>query len=77
MNVVKAEKQLTVGVSGSAFLLGNILCWAAVPVLLRYLTNALDAWTANGIRYPLAAVFFLPILVVTWRSGVVPSLPIT
>ncbi|MHB8957446.1 MAG: DMT family transporter [Pirellulaceae bacterium] len=68
MNAFKAEKPLAVGVSGSAFLLGNILCWAAVPVLLRYLTSALDAWTANGIRYPLAAAFFLPLLIVAWRS---------
>ncbi|MHB8969411.1 MAG: DMT family transporter [Pirellulaceae bacterium] len=69
MHVVKAEKQLAVGISGSAFLLGNILCWAAVPVLLRYLISSIDAWTANGVRYPLAAAFFLPILIVAWRSG--------
>jgi drug/metabolite transporter (DMT)-like permease len=69
MNVVKAEKQLTAGISGSAFALGNILCWAAVPVLLRHLTHSLDAWTANGIRYPLGVVLFLPILVPAWRSG--------
>lgn len=67
--MIQNEKQLTASVSGSAFLLGNILCWAAVPVLLRYLAHAMDAWTANGVRYPLAAVFFVPILISSWRSG--------
>jgi len=60
---------MTGGVSGATFLLGNILCWAAVPVLLRYLTHSIDAWTANGFRYPMAAVLYWPILIVAWRSG--------
>lgn len=63
------QNQLTGGVSGAAFLLGNILCWAAVPVLLRYLTHSVDAWTANGFRYPMAAVLYWPVLVIAWRSG--------
>ena len=63
------QNQLTGGVSGVAFLLGNILCWAAVPVLLRYLTHSVDAWTANGFRYPMAAVLYWPVLVIAWRSG--------
>jgi drug/metabolite transporter (DMT)-like permease len=50
-------------------LLANILCWAAVPVFLRYLTGVLDAWTANGFRYPLAALFYWPVLLVAWRRG--------
>lgn len=63
------QNQLTGGVSGAAFLLGNILCWAAVPVLLRYLTHSVDAWTANGFRYPMAAVLYWPVLAIAWRSG--------
>lgn len=63
------DNQLTAGYSGAAFLMGNILCWAAVPVLLRYLTHAMDAWTANGVRYPLAAIFFVPILISAWQTG--------
>jgi drug/metabolite transporter (DMT)-like permease len=69
MNVLKAEKQLAASISGSAFLLGNILCWAAVPVLLRYLTGAMDAWTANGVRYPLGTAVFVPVFIVAWRAG--------
>lgn len=55
--------------TGSLFLLGNIVSWAAVPVLLRYLTGTIDAWTANGVRYPLGTVVYLPIFIVAWRSG--------
>jgi len=69
MNRVKPEESIVGGTSGAAFLLANILCWAAVPVLLRYLTGTLDAWTANGFRYPLASVLYWPILIVAWRSG--------
>ena len=49
--------------------MGSVLCWAAVPVLLRYLTGSIDAWTANGIRYPFSAVLYWPILWHAHRSG--------
>jgi drug/metabolite transporter (DMT)-like permease len=55
--------------SGAAFLLGSVFCWGAVPVLLRSLTDVLDAWTANGIRYPMAAVLYWPVLAVAFQSG--------
>ena len=69
MNRVKQVDTLAGGLSGAVFLLANISCWAAVPVLLRYLTGTLDAWTANGFRYPLAALLYWPILFVGWRTG--------
>ncbi len=51
------------------FLLANIMCWAAVPVLLRYLTGTLDAWTANGFRYPLSSLLYWPVLYLAFRAG--------
>jgi drug/metabolite transporter (DMT)-like permease len=69
MNEATPQRQLAGGVSGGAFLLGNVLCWSAVPVMLRYLTGSLDAWTANGIRYPLAAILYWPILIVAVFTG--------
>ena len=51
---------------GVAALVGLIVCWAFVPVLLRDLTDSLDAWTANGIRYPLSAILYWPFL---WRAS--------
>ena len=47
---------------GVACLIGCALCWGVVPVMLRGLTDDIDAWTANGSRYPLAAVLYWPIL---------------
>lgn len=47
----------------------TVICWASVPVLLRSLRHDLDAWTANGIRYPLSALLYWPILALAWRSG--------
>lgn len=37
--------------------------------MLRQLTGSIDAWTANGIRYPLSAVLYWPILWVFYRAG--------
>ena len=37
-----------------------ILFWSSVPLLLKYFTHRLDAWTVNGLRYAFAALFWLP-----------------
>lgn len=37
-----------------------ILFWSSVPLLLRYFTHRMDAWTVNGMRYLFAALFWLP-----------------
>ena len=55
--------------SGSFFLFGSVLCWGTIPVLLRSLTGSIDAWTANGLRYPLAAMLYWPVLVYAFHSG--------
>ena len=56
---------------GTAALLGCVLCWASIPVMLRGLTVSVDAWTANGFRYPLAAVLYWPVLFGAYRQGLV------
>lgn len=52
-------------------LAATVCCWASVPVMLREIAteNYLDAWTANGLRYPLAAVLYWPILLFARRAG--------
>lgn len=35
-----------------------LICWASVPLFLKYFTTHLDAWTANGFRYGLSALFW-------------------
>jgi drug/metabolite transporter (DMT)-like permease len=55
--------------AGTLAIAGNVLFWAATPVLLRKLTVHLDAWTANGVRYPLSSVLFWPVLAGAWIAG--------
>jgi len=45
-----------------------MLCWGLTPVLLRQLTESIDAWSANGFRYPMAAILFWPVLVWGFRT---------
>ena len=56
-------------VFGAMALLGCVLCWGVVPVILRQLTGSINAWSANGIRYPLAAVCYWPVLWFAWSNG--------
>lgn len=53
----------------SSALLASVLCWGAVPVLLRDLTEVIDPWTANGVRYSMAAVLYWPVLIVAAVQG--------
>lgn len=54
----------------ASLLLGaTVLCWASIPVLIRDLARFIDAWTANGLRYPMAALLYLPILLAARRGG--------
>ena len=53
MNRVKPAESIVGGTSGAAFLLANILCWAAVPVLLRYLTGHARRLDRQRVSLPL------------------------
>ena len=46
-----------------------ILCWGCVPVMLRGLIHSVDPWVANGIRFPLAAILYWPVLIYFWHRG--------
>lgn len=54
---------------GSLALVGTSVCWALIPVFLKELTNHVDAFVANGIRYPFAAMLYWPILIWAWKRG--------
>jgi drug/metabolite transporter (DMT)-like permease len=56
---------------GPLGLIGVIVFWGATPVMLRELTNHLDAWTTNGVRYPFVAILYWPVLYLGYRRGVV------
>lgn len=55
---------------GLLALLGVILAWALTPLILKYFAGIMDAWTVNGMRYILTALFWLP-----WVIRRLPSLP--
>lgn len=50
---------------------GCMCCWGAMPVVLRWLSTStsIDPWTANGIRYPFAAMLYWPFLIYAYRRG--------
>jgi drug/metabolite transporter (DMT)-like permease len=65
-------------------LLGAVVFWSSVPLFLKYFTGYIDSWTANGIRYPFAALLYLPWLFYyrkkeflpkkLWKLALIPSL---
>ncbi|HSA19568.1 MAG TPA: DMT family transporter [Kiritimatiellia bacterium] len=60
-----------------------ILFWSCVPLLLKYFTRELDAWTVNGLRYTFALLFWLPYVLQhrrelparsrIWRDAIPPA----
>ncbi len=55
----------------TAALLGATLAWGVTPVMLKYLAHAdrvPDGFTANAVRYPLAALIYLPWFVLGLRT---------
>ena len=63
---------------------GALVFWSIGPILIKYLTDYLDCWTQNALRYNTATLFLLPMLVLAirrgtldhrvWRMAVVPSM---
>jgi len=53
-----------------ASLLAAMLSFGIIPIFLRYFAGAeLDAWTVNGVRYSVGALFWLPFLLLLERQG--------
>jgi len=48
-------------------LLAAITCFGTMPVFLRFLSHHADKWTVNGLRYSIAALFWLPWVLVLHR----------
>lgn len=68
-------------------LLGALVCWATVPLALRYLAvHAIvpDGWTSNAVRYPVSAILYIPWLIQAardrrlrrlWWLAILPTIP--
>lgn len=66
-----------------------VLCYGSVPVWLRLFRVYLDPWTVNAVRYSVAALFWLPFVIVldrrrrsgggpmagrnVWRDALIPA----
>ncbi len=63
-----------------ACVLATLCAWSSVPLFLFYFSTSIDAWTSNGWRYAIAALFWLPFLLRArpdrrlFRDALVPSL---
>lgn len=65
-------------------LLLTVVFWSAAPLVLKYFTGLMDAWTVNGMRYVFTALFWLPVVIRRyhevpagrriWRDAWVPAL---
>jgi drug/metabolite transporter (DMT)-like permease len=72
---------LDIRATGVLFL--SVFFMSLIPLFLRYFTPYVDGWTANGLRYPVAAFVYLPWLFYSyhkkrvkgnvWRKALLPS----
>jgi len=59
--------------SGVVFVVATLLSWSSVLLLLAHLTPYIDAWTANGWRYGVSALMWMPVLAMGRRSRTLPA----
>lgn len=70
--------------TGILCILGSLAGWTTIPLFLRWFRHDVDGWTANGWRYAVSALIWLPPLLWAWnrkslpaglwRAAIVPSL---
>jgi drug/metabolite transporter (DMT)-like permease len=70
--------------SGVATITLTLAGWTSIPLFLRYFKDYIDPWTANGWRYGVSALIWLPVVLLAasrgtaarnlWRAALVPSL---
>ncbi len=63
--------------------IGMLLFWSSGPIFIKLLTNYLDLWTQNFLRYTVACLFWLPFLLFLiktkkldpkiWRLALLPA----
>ena len=57
---------------GLPLILVTLASWSSIPLFLKWFVPSIDAWTANGWRYGVSALFWLPVLTLAWRRGRLP-----
>jgi drug/metabolite transporter (DMT)-like permease len=51
----------------------TLLGWTSIPLFLRYFVKDIDPWTANGWRYGISAVLWLPPLIWVYTRRTAPK----
>jgi drug/metabolite transporter (DMT)-like permease len=68
---------LSASPTGTATGLTLILCtlagWTSIPLFLKFFSDKIDGWTANGWRYGLSAFLWLPVILWAWHKRTTPS----
>ena len=59
---------------GAMACIGTLLCWSSAPLFIKYLTDYLDLWTQNLLRYGAACLFWLPVLLIAAKKGQLPKM---
>src|SRR5438552_18553330 len=82
MNAAQSPRRLDS--AGVFLILATLLGWASVLLFLKHLTPYLDCWTANGWRYGVSAMLWLPLLLThaargrtpdgLWRRALMPAM---
>jgi drug/metabolite transporter (DMT)-like permease len=53
----------------TAACLGALCCWSIGPIFIKQLTGYVDSWTQNALRYTVACLFWLPVLLYFMHTG--------
>lgn len=79
------SQKVKTNISGTALAILATISWVPGPPILKYLANYVDFWTQNFLRYTLAMIIFLPILIFSiktrkvdssiWRKALLPAIP--
>ena len=59
--------------AGVFFIVMTLIGWSSVPLFLKHFAGFFDAWTANGWRYGISALFWSPVLIIAARRGTLPQ----
>ncbi len=78
------QKGSRIDMVATAACLGTLCCWSLGPIFIEQLTGYVDSHTQNALRYTVACLFWLPVLLYfmrvgkfnrrTWRLAIVPTL---
>ena len=74
----------SINVTATFACLGALTFWSLGPIFIKYLAGHLDSWTQNLLRYSVAALFWLPFLLLSiktksldkrvWRRSLIPGI---